>query len=382
MTLASDQNLDPGGLSPLSQRMLELRDAVFAEWEGKVRESVKGAGRLSPPVLIDTLPTLYDNIAEALTPGYPRTSAAVATPSVALEHGSERARLTEYEAHAVVCEYQILRTTLVEVLKRNNVPISDEEIQSISSSIDASIREAVTAFTLAQAAFREQFIATLAHDLRNPLAAAAMAAHLILHIRDFEKIDHAARKIVENLNRIDQMIRDMLDIVVFQSGQRLALHPSNFDIADVVREVCETSAAIHGPRFEIAGDSIKGWWERDAIKRALENLIGNAVKYGAPDTPVRIAFQAYHDRMLLSVHNQGEPIPPDQIESVFQVFRRAKAAKEGDKQGWGIGLPYVRTVAESHGGSIDVDSAQERGTTFSIDIPVDSRPFQNAPTLS
>ena len=381
MTLASDQNLDPSNLSPISRSMLGLRSEVFAEWEHKVRKSVKDAGALSLPVLIDTLPTLYDNIAEALSPGYPRTSASVATPSVALEHGSERARLTHYEAHAVVCEYQILRSTLIEVLKRNNVPVSDEEMQTISSSIDASIREAVTAFTLAQSAFREQFVATLAHDLRNPLAAASMSAQLIRHIRDFEKIDHNAQKIIENLGRIDQMIQELLDTVVFQGGQRLVLHPSNFDIAEVVREVCDMSAAVHGPRFEITGNTINGWWGREAIKRALENLIGNAVKYGAPDTPIRIAYQAVHERMLLSVHNQGEPIAPDQVESVFQVFRRAKAAKEGDKQGWGIGLPYVRSVAESHGGSIDVDSARERGTTFSIDIPIDSRPFQNAPTL-
>ena len=382
MTFASDQNIDPGGLSPISRRMLALREEVFAEWEKRVRESVKKASTLPPPILINTLPTLYDNIAEALTPGYPRTSAAVATPSVALEHGNERARLTGHDVHAVICEYQILRSTVVDVLKRNNVPISDEEMQVMGSSIDASIREAVTAFTLAQAAFREQFIATLAHDLRSPLAAAVMSAHLIPHIRDFEKIDHTARKIVENLNRIDHMVQDMLDTLVFQSGQRLSLHPSNFDIAEVVREVCETSAAIHGPRFEIEGGSIMGWWGREAIKRALENLIGNAVKYGSPDTPVRVAFQKYHERMLLSVHNQGEPIPADQVESVFQVFRRAKAAKEGDRQGWGIGLPYVRSVAESHGGSIDVDSAKERGTTFSMDIPIDSRPFQSAPTLT
>jgi signal transduction histidine kinase len=85
--------------------------------------------------------------------------------------------------------------------------------------------------------------------------------------------------------------------------------------------------------------------------------------------------------MLLSVHNEGEPIPLEQIECIFQVFRRAVAAKEGNKEGWGIGLPYVRNVAESHGGSVAVDSAAGRGTTFLIDIPTDSRPFQNAPTL-
>jgi signal transduction histidine kinase len=381
MTLASDQNMDPGKLPPISHRMLALRETVFAEWKKRVRASVQGAEALTDPILVNTLPTLYDNIAQALAPDYPRSSAAVATPSVALEHGGERARLTRYEAQAVISEYQILRATIIDILKQHNVPIGDREMQIINSSIDASIREAATAFTLAQAAFREQFVAALAHDLRNPLAAASTAAQLILHIRDFEKIDDVANRIIRNLSRMDQMIQDLLDTVIFQRGERLSLHPTNFDIAELVREVCEQSAPVYGPRFEIDGSSIRGWWGRDAIKRALENLISNAVKYGAAHTPVRITFSEYHGRMLLSVHNQGAPIPPDQVESVFQVFRRAKAAREGDKQGWGIGLPYVRSVAESHGGSIDVDSAEERGTTFSIDIPIDSRPFQNAPTL-
>lgn len=381
MMFASDQNMDPSNLSPLSQRMLALREVVFVEWEKRVRASVKEAKALPHPILVNTFPSMYDNLAEALTPDYPRTSAAVATPSVATEHGGERARLTSYEAPSAICEYQILRATVIDVLKQNNVSISDDEMQIISASIDAAIREAVTAFTLAHAAFREQFVATLAHDLRTPLSAASMGAQLIPHTRDFDKIDGIANKITNNLGRISQMIQDMLDTVMFHHGERLSLRLSNFDITDVVRDVCEQASDVYGPRFTIAGASIKGWWDRDAIKRTLENLITNAVKYGACDTPIRITFKEYDERLLLSVHNEGDPIPPDQVEAMFQVFRRAKAAKEGNQQGWGIGLPYVRCVAESHGGSIDVDSAQERGTTVSIDIPVDSRPFQNAPTL-
>ncbi|HEY8607936.1 MAG TPA: HAMP domain-containing sensor histidine kinase [Noviherbaspirillum sp.] len=380
MTLASDQNLDARSLSPLSRRMLALRETVLASWAERVCATVKGAGDLSYPVLLNTLPTLYDNIAEALTPGY-RASAEVAAPSVALEHGGERARLTRYEAQAVIYEYQILRTTIIDVLSQHEVPFTVQETQIINASIDASIREAVTAFTLAQSAFREQFVATLAHDLRNPLAAASSAVQLIPHVRNTGKLDDVARKISENLRRIDQMIQDLLDTVMFQRGERLSLHPTHFDILEVISEVCEQAEAVHGKRFEMSGLSINGWWGRDAVKRALENMISNAVKYGSPGTPIRIACQQYDERMLLSVHNHGDPIPPDQVETVFQVFRRTKAATEGDKQGWGIGLPYVRSVAESHGGSIDLDSTAGRGTTFSINIPLDARPFQNAPVL-
>ncbi|HEV2612612.1 MAG TPA: HAMP domain-containing sensor histidine kinase [Noviherbaspirillum sp.] len=396
MSLASDQNINEKNLSLISRRMLELRETVFSEWEKRVCASVKGASGLLHPILVNTLPSMYDNLAEALTPDYSRTSAGVTTPSVAAEHGGERARLTRYEAHAVICEYQILRTTIVDVLKQHDVPISDAEMQIISSSFDSAIRESVTAFTLAQSAFREQFVATIAHDLRSPLAAASMANQMIPHVRDFDRINGLAAKVDENLSRIDQMIKDLLDTVMFHRGERLSLHPTNFDIMDVIGEVCEQAVAVYGPRFEMEGTSVRGWWGRDAIKRALENLISNAVKYGARSTTIRIASREYHERVLLSVHNHGEPIPPDQVETVFQVFRRAKAdqvetvfqvfrrakaAREGDQQGWGIGLPYVRSVAESHGGSIDVDSTAERGTTFSIDIPIDARPFQNAPTL-
>ena len=109
--------------------------------------------------------------------------------------------------------------------------------------------------------------------------------------------------------------------------------------------------------------------------------MGNAVKYGAPDTPIRVKIALVNERVMLSVHNEGEPIPPEQMESIFQVFRRADAAKEGDIEGWGIGLPYVRSVAESHGGSVAVDSAVSRGTTFVLDIPLDARPLQSALTL-
>jgi signal transduction histidine kinase len=381
MTFASDQNIDGKLLSPLSQKMLELRETVLSEWEKKVLATVKGADQLPHPILINTFPALYDNIAEALTPSYPRTSAGVATPAVGMEHGGERARLTRYEPNSVICEYQILRSTIFAVLKQHNVPLSEAEMQIIGSAIDSSIRESVTAFTLAQSAFREQFVATLAHDLRTPLGAASMGIQLLRRLKDLDQIDVVADKIARNLSRIDQMIQDMLDTVVFQHGEHLSLDPSNFDITEFVNEVCEQAAAVYGPRFEMVGTPVMGWWGRDALKRALENLVSNAVKYGAPDTPIRIAFKEYHKRILLSVHNQGDPIPPDQVEAMFQVFRRAKAAKEGNQQGWGIGLPYVRSVAESHGGSIDVDSVAERGTTFSIDMPLDSRPYQNGPTL-
>lgn len=381
MSLATDQESGCGNLSPLGGQMRQLRELVLTQWEARVRAEVDGADALGQPLLVNTFPALYDNITQAVSPGYPRNSAEVVTQTVALEHGGERARLTSYEAKSIIAEYQILRWTILEVLKQHNVPVSDDEMHIISSSIDASIREAVTAYAFGQAALREQFIAALAHDLRNPLSVASTAAQMIGLTTDPQAIRNYAAKIRENLGRVDQMIQQLLDTVVFQHGQRLPLHASNFDMQEVITQVCKQFASMHGQRFRTEGAPAVGWWGRDLVQRALENLISNALKYGDADSPVTVRCSTERGRVQVSVHNVGDEIPPDQLEGIFQVFVRAAAAKKGDAEGWGIGLPFVRSVVESHGGSVDVDSSTDRGTTFSVNMPLDSRPFQNAPTL-
>lgn len=380
MTLASDKNPDENGLSSTAQRMLALRDMVMAEWEKRLRATVREAASLPHPIVINTFPRLYDNIAEAISPGYPRDN-AVTSNTVASEHGGERARLTDYSHQAVIAEYQLLRWTILDVLNQQGVPLDGREFHDINASIDACMQESVNAFVLAQSALRERFIITVTHDLRNPLQVINSAAELLLRSQDPARTGVLAKRIVDNSQRMDRMIQDLLDAAVFQSGERLRLHLDRCDILAVAREVCDPLVEVYGPRFEIAGAPVEGWWDRDAMRRVVENLVGNALKYGKPDAPIRITMDSQHERMLLMVHNEGEPIPAGQLETVFQVFRRAEAAKDGEKRGWGIGLPYVRSVAESHGGSVQLDSGAGRGTTLAIDIPIDARPYQNAPTL-
>jgi signal transduction histidine kinase len=380
MTLSSDQNVNPDKLSATAQRMLELREEVLLEWVKRVRQTVREAEGLPHPVLIDTFPVLYDNLAEAITPDYPRVTGNEGN-TVAAEHGGERARLTHYNIHSIISEYQILRWTIFDILKLEGVRLTDDEFFLIHASIDGSIRESVNAFALTQLTLRERFVAALTHDLRNPLSNALVSAELIKRSSDPGKMKEFAEMITDNLNRMDGMIRDLLDSARYQTGERLQLRLEKFDMQDVVKEVCAQFTMTYGPRFQFIANPAPGCWDPDAIKRAIENVLGNAVKYGRAGTPIRIKTESTNGRVLLSVHNEGDPIPPDEIEGIFQVFRRANAAKEGKIDGWGIGLPYVRSVAESHGGSIAVDSSVNRGTTFTMDIPADASSYLDNQTL-
>jgi signal transduction histidine kinase len=381
MTFASDQNQAPSTLSANAQRMLELRDQVFDIWLQRVKERVIEARNVEPPILIDTMPVFYDNIAESLSPDYPRTSAVDGT-TVAAEHGGERARITAYNQAALIEEYQIFRATIFDVLHRENVRLDFNETHAINSSIDSGIQEAVEAFSLVHSGFRERFAAALTHDLRGPLAATMTALDLILLLDDPARIRAVAAKALSSTRRMADMVDELLHTMKFHSGERIELALSRFDICEVVAEVQAEAPAAWGPRFDLDARPVRGYWDRAALKRTLENLVSNAVKYGSPGTPVTIKVDEVYGRLLLSVHNEGAPIPPDEQECIFQMYRRAESAISGDKQGWGIGLPYVRAVAESHGGSIGLDTSQERGTTFVVDIPVDGSLYANAPTLS
>jgi len=380
MTLASDQNSDDARLSPTAQRMLALRDDVFGAWEARVRERVQQASGLQHPILIDTLPVFYDNIVESISPGYPRVLAVDGT-TVASEHGGERARITAYDHTALIEEYQVLRWAIFEVLHTQGVVLDQQETHAINASIDAGIQQAVEAFSLVHSGFRERFAAALTHDLRNPLSATATALEVILLAKDPDKIRAVATRALANTRRMSGMIDELLDTMAFHGGQDIQLSIGQVDMRELALEVQADAAAAHGQRVEVAGLAVRGWWDRAALKRALENLVTNALKYGSPDTPVTIMVEETHGRLVLTVHNEGAPIPPQEQECIFQMYRRAESAVGKHSQGWGIGLPYVRAVAESHAGSVGLDSSAERGTTFVIDIPLDARLHRDAPTL-
>ena len=224
---------------------------------------------------------------------------------------------------------------------------------------------------------RERFVSILAHDLRGPLSAAKMSAELLIRRTDRvdDKGQSLAGRIERNLDRMDRMIRDLLDVSRVRGGQRLPLRLGRCDLGAVAAEVIEELSAAHGDRFQLAkSDAILGIWSHQELHRALWNLGTNAVKYGESDRPITTRIERTAGGVRASVHNFGDPIPPEKRGRLFDLYSRLR---EGSGTGWGLGLALVRACAEAHGGRVSIgESTQEAGTTFMIDLPLDSRPFQ------
>jgi signal transduction histidine kinase len=357
--------------SKAGDRILATRDRVLALWEERVRKEIPNAAQEERAIIIDTFPAVLRQIAEALSPKHPRRIATEGS-TVAEEHGGERVRMTQFRLEDVIHEYALLREVLVEVLEEHE-PLTAAERGSLHASIDEATRKACAAYALVQAGFREQFVAVLAHDLRGPLSAAKASASLILRKPSEEDVPRWSAHIVESVDRADRMVQDLLDAMRAQAGASLELHFSEGDMVEVVREAVDHLRTIYGDRFVLVAPApVRGHFGVDPMRRAVENLAINAVKYGAAGRPITITVKGLQGRVFILVHNEGAHIPAEQQETLFRAFQRL--AGEGSSQrGWGLGLAQVRAAAEAHGGSIAVDSLPELGTTFTIDVPLDGR---------
>jgi len=220
---------------------------------------------------------------------------------------------------------------------------------------------------------REKFVMTLTHDLRNPLGAAKLATQLLMLEKNADKVKLKAERVIHNINRIEKMVSDLLDAGRLRAGHALPLVLGQVNLSNLVRTIVSEFSEQRCDRFRVfAHEEIQGIWSADGLTRAIENLIGNAVKYGDEAKPITIQVLRLEDKVVLSVHNEGNPIPPEDQVDIFEPFRRSRSADLGLNLGWGIGLTLVRGVAEAHGGKVAVTSCAEKGTTFFLEIPLDS----------
>lgn len=370
MILTTDQQLNTEGWSATAVAFLNLRDEVLRIWELRVRALVEKATDVRGPVLINTLPAFYDNIAQSLSPGSARSDATDGN-NAASAHGGERARMTDYGPEHIVQEYQIFRSVIAGVAKDKVAPSADEW-EVIDTSINNAMIDAVRAYSLTHDSVRKRVAAALSHDMRTPLMVISNGTQLLKLANNLDRVQIVAGRIDTAVHRLTGMMGDLVNSLTETTQSRMLLQLSEFEIQDLLTAAIGEFEAVYPGRVALAGTRVQGFWDRDALLRAVENLINNASKYGDGGN-IRIKADGIRGRLILTVHNSGDVIPAEHQDRIFGFLQRDTA--DLSIEGSGIGLYYVRNVAEGHGGSVAVDSSAERGTTFLIDIPIDCRPF-------
>lgn len=368
-----DNQLLAAGGAPAA--LIRNKERIFERFLAQLREGLPDSRKEPDPIIINTLPAFVTRLALALAPGN-ELSFASEYSNIALAHGNERAKMTNYSLTGLIQEYQILRVILVQVL-RKDASLATDEWDIVHRSIDEAIAEAASAYVQVQQGFRDVFTAALSHDFRGPLSNAMNYVDLIRRDAEPGQHGHFAGRALFNLKRIDRMIQELLDATRANAGARMSLHVERTEAGAIASEVIGDLVLRAGDRFVLdVKEPQHGWWDGDRLKQALSNLLENAVKYGRDESPITCRVSSLEGRLFISVHNHGTPIPPEVIPVLFQPFRRSLAAERSAKSGWGLGLVMVQAIAEAHGGSVGVESTASQGTVFTLDILVDARQKQ------
>lgn len=222
----------------------------------------------------------------------------------------------------------------------------------------------------ANAELREQFIAVLGHDLRNPLASIAAGSGLMRMLTTDEKLRSVLTRMDKSILRISGLIDNVLDFARGRlgGGFTLSRSPSPDLPADLEQVVAELQAAWPERRIETSIRlDIPVDCDRGRMAQMLSNLLANALTYGDVDKPIRVDVRAAGDVFEMAVSNHGAPIAPEMLERLFQPFFRATARPS--QQGLGLGLFIVLEIAHAHGGTLDVVS-NDALTRFTFSMPL------------
>jgi signal transduction histidine kinase len=217
---------------------------------------------------------------------------------------------------------------------------------------------------------RAEALAFITHELRTPLTSIQGFADLMIQYPGSPDCEGAPETILWESKRLLALINSYLDVLRLDAGAKpvkshvLELH----DIAHQVSDILRPLAAAADMRLVLKSEAaIVMIGDATLISGAVLNLVSNAIKYGSAGTEIEIRCFTSGDDVVISVRNQGEPIAARDIPRLFDPYYRAWEGQT-DKPGWGLGLAFVKRIAEKHGGSVQAKS-DKSGTTFEIHLP-------------
>jgi signal transduction histidine kinase len=267
----------------------------------------------------------------------------------------------------------VIRLWEAQLTKATKTDISD--LTRFNESVDQIVTESISYYTKTIDHSRDLFLAILSHDLRNPIGSMKMSAQLTLNIGPLnERQTMLVSQIIASAGRATEIIDHLLDLTRARLGSGLQVVKKPMDMAFVSRQLVDEMRAMYPSRtfqLEISGET-EGKWDKARIGQVFSNLLGNAVQYGFKDLPIGVTIKGDPEAILVSVHNDGVPIPPEAVEGIFNSLTRGggeKSADVGESTNLGLGLYITKQIVTAHGGTVGVTSSEKNGTTFTALFP-------------
>jgi PAS domain S-box-containing protein len=336
------------------------RDGIIRRWSKRAEELFGWPAREVVGTYIDSLGLIHPDDAHAV-----EAIADTLVSSSASYITGENRNVTR-DRRVLQCEW-------------HNSALRNErgEVEAIFSlALDITERKQVMAQLQEADQRKDVFIATLAHELRNPLAPIANAASLLLSQRgDKERVEWIASMISRQSARMGRLLDDLLDVSRISRG-KIELRKEAVEMIALVQEALQVSlplveAARHHVEVDLPDAPV--WIDADPVRIAqiVSNLVNNAAKYTPPGGCIEVRLERTEYDSVLTVRDNGIGIEPGMLAHVFEAFVQVGSARHLAQGGLGIGLSLAKGLAELHGGSLDVASEGTGcGSTFTLHLPL------------
>ncbi len=383
----------------LANFIRENKQPIIAEWEGFAR-TLTPAANMTNVQLRDHIEQILFFVTEDLdspqtkrqqiNKSHGKSDNENDEESAAEIHGKIR-HDEGFDIIQMVSEYRALRSSVIKLWTNANRTLSDEDVVDLirfNESIDQALAESVVKFTNKVDYSKDLLLGVLGHDIRSPLGAMNMCAQLIPIVGALnEKQQELTSQIISSSTRISDIVSNLLDLTSARAGTGLPILKAAMDIGILARQVVDEMQIQYPDRAissAITGD-VQGEWDATRIGQLFSNLIGNAVQYGAKLSPIDVIIKEDSAGVIISIHNDGDPIPPTQLTTLFHSFTRGKS--DGNQAGGvtsnlGLGLFITKEIVIAHEGTIKVISNEKEGTTFSVRLPKITSPTNTTPKKS
>ncbi|HEY1216222.1 MAG TPA: HAMP domain-containing sensor histidine kinase, partial [Bryobacteraceae bacterium] len=247
-----------------------------------------------------------------------------------------------------------------------------DDVIRFNEAIDQALAESVTSFNSQIEQNRNLLLGMLGHDMRSPLQAIQVTSSYLAALNAGDDVSKAAGRLIRSGSRMQALLDDLTEFNRTKLGLGINVTPTDVNLADVLADELEELRAIHPERridLHVMGD-LQGVWDSQRLQQLLGNLVLNAIKYGAQNTPVRVMVTGDATHVRIDVSNNGTAIEPAMLSRIFDPLERGRDSQNQDERAGslGLGLYIASEIAKAHHGAIETRS-DESETTFSVSLP-------------
>lgn len=368
----------------LAAFIIEKMEPILEKWEEFAATQFPAARQMDSLALRDHAREILEAVAKDISTSQSwdaqmakslgRAPRDLSAPETAAQtHALLRAR-SGFDINQLVAEYRALRASVLRLWTDATIPAKTdfEDLIRFNEAIDQAISESVNFFSVEIDQSRNLFLGMLGHDLRTPLTAIQTTAVYLSRLKAEETVSAAAQRLIRSGARMQALLDDLVDFNRAKLGLGIRVTPASVDLASLFADELNRIQAAHPTHrlnLSVEGDAT-GFWDGPRLQQLLDNLVVNAIKYGAPDEPVYVSVTGDSREIRFEVRNSGPAIDEPTLRHMFEPLKRGlgdQAASHHDTS-MGLGLFIAREIANAHGGKIEVRSADGQ-TVFAVRLP-------------